>query len=135
MGAVVCINSDQETPRNVTENQKIWHGNQDISVSRELGCDDFFCLAAEKRDTQNMQSPPDGSSWKGRSCDGRSVILKESDSNEIMISMKHANRVPVFKRNECLLVNSQDRLQDNGSSKLKSLKPLPISIQILLSAT
>jgi hypothetical protein len=139
MGAVVCLNldADQEILRNVVENQKSWHG--DSFVSRELDCDDFFCLAAEKpclpivRRAQPAHTFRNEFTNKATNKEGNSA-LKEIHSSKTHLCPQSIDTDSVNERKEHLRVCSPDISkckQDSGGLKLKSLKPLPIKIQIL----
>jgi hypothetical protein len=142
MGAVICINLDaeQDTPRNVVEFQKSWHGSS--RITRELDCDDFFCLAAEKRDAPKFQSATKIDSFRKEyeqtSYKEGCSMSKEIRSTGAVQSEQCVHSDAVSRPREFLLGCSLDQTkcrQDAGSSKLKALRPLPMRLDISLSTS
>jgi hypothetical protein len=145
MGAVICMNldADEHIPRKVVDFQESW--NASSREARELDYGDFFCLAAEKRDAPMFQSAKRIDSFRKEYEEKlykegcmMSKVIRSTGAVQSEQSVKLVNRDEVSRPREFLLGYSSDLSkcrQSAGSSKLKSLKPLPIRFEISLSTT
>jgi hypothetical protein len=130
------LDADQALRNDAADTEKSWRSN--VSVSRESDSEDFYfsCFAAEKLVPNGLSTPPTDSFRKENapSChnEGHSMMTKSLRSTQLI------DRKAVSERNDKLRMYSPDLSkceQDCGNLKLKSLKPLPMSLQILLSNT
>ena len=142
MGAVVCIDvSQQETPRGAASFQRSWYSNR--FLFQDIECDDFFCLATEKKplNSCNLYADPafDEGRYASNTCAvdsrGKNVCSKIKTKHCCFSSKEHPAGSFIFvsnsKQNESQIIDSPfsgslENIPERSRVRLKNLKPLPL---------
>ena len=142
MGAVVCIDvSQQETPRGAASFQRSWYSNR--FLFQDIECDDFFCLATEKKplNSRNLYADPAfaegryGSNTLAVDSRGKNVYSKIKTKHRCFSSKEHPAGSFIFvsnsKQNESQNIDSPcpgslENIPERARVRLKNLKPLPL---------